>query len=172
MKRQTHQRLAPCGGQQGAARVGKRGHRIDQPGPLRHRQQGQTSGERVHIKALLVNRGSHDLRVCQAQGLDGGGVSRRFDTNRITGLNEDAQQQVKRLLGAGGHDEIRRAACHAARATEQGQRLAQRRHSLGGAILQGAAIRQRSGRCILQSFSVKQAWRRIATGERDDAGLA
>ncbi|MNV39234.1 hypothetical protein D3C71_1308060 [compost metagenome] len=63
---------------------------------------------------MPIHRRAQNTGTGLAQRSDGGRISGRFDTHHITRLHQHPQQQVKTLLGAGGHQYVAGSTANAA----------------------------------------------------------
>ena len=94
--------LAPLQAQHDTAGVAEGGNQVDKFGLVL----GDEFFELIGLHAMGIDGRADQLCAIQPEALDGGQKGRAFDNDLVAGRNHGFAEQVKRLLAAGGHDEL------------------------------------------------------------------
>lgn len=150
------------------ARVLEVGHAVEQPGAGALLQQRIQRGQ---IQPLFRQGDGLEIRLIDGERLDGAKVARLFDDEILPLVHQHLAQQIQRLLGAAGDEDVVRIDGHAVTAqVAVGDELAQRGKALGGGILQrgGSLLAQHVLARLLDGLDREQMGVGQAAGEGDD----
>ena len=143
-----------------AARVLEVGHAVQQLGVGAARQQRI---QRRQIQPLFTQGNGLEGRLIDGEGLDGAEIARLLDDEILPLVDQHLAQQIQRLLGAAGDEDVVRIDLHAvAGQIAVGDVLAQRAKPSVAAYCRAAAPCSRS--------TSWQAWSMALTGNRCGLG--
>ena len=150
------------------ARVLEVRHAVQQPGAGTLLQQRIQRGQ---IQSLFPEGDGLEVRLIDGERLDGTQVARLFDDQILPLVHQHLAQQIQRLLGAAGDEDVVRVDLHAVAAqVAVGDVLAQRGEPFGSGVLQrrGALLVQHVLAGLLDGLDREQMRIGQAAGEGDD----
>ena len=128
--------------------------------------------ERLGHESLVVHGDVHDVALVGAEDAQRADVGRCLDEHDVTGIAEDARDEVECHLRAGRHDDVIRVRGDADLGHDLEDLRAQRGIALPGSVLKhlGAAIAHETGRGLGEGVQRQRGDEGHAPGEGDDLG--
>ncbi len=166
---------APWQGQRDAARVVEIRDGVEELDPLalrRHVRDGLA--QRTGLQTVLVHRDVYDLGLVRAERAERTDVGRALGEDDVSRVAEDAGDHVQGHLGARGDHHVIRVGGDPLQRHDLADLLAQLRHPVRGAVLQGdlAVDRDQPGDLGGQRVQRQRGEVRHAAGQRDHLGAA
>ena len=129
-------------------------------------------GERLGHETAVVHRDVTDVGLVRDERLQRADVARRLAQDHVARVDEDAGDEVERLLRAGGDDDVVGVGADALQRHDLDDLLAQRRVALRAGVLQRlrAVLGDQRRGLLADDVERERGQVRHAAGERDDLG--